>query len=146
MADDHIKFRTCEVANCNVRMSAIEKDRHMICPSHTGWQCNWEQRCNVCKEWPDQEMRDYLRWQEGKARKKAHKDRKKALKLAAGKTPEERPAHSLSPLSISSSEMGEIVSSPFVDKSVDRRNFNLGEGKSIQDKILHVPPVLTLPH
>ena len=101
MADDQIKFRTCAVANCNVRMSALEKDRHVICPSHTGWQCNWEQRCEVCKEWPDQQMNDYLRLQEGKARKKAHKDKKKALKLAAGKSADERPAHSLSPSSMS---------------------------------------------
>ena len=129
MADEHVKFRTCEVQNCNIRMSSIEKDRHVICPSHTGWQCNWEQRCNVCKEWPDHQMRDYLRLQEGKARKKAHKDKKKALKLAAGKSSEERHAHSLSPSSVSSNEMGEIVSSYFVDQLANKQNLNLGDGK-----------------
>ena len=123
MADEHVKIRTCQVDGCNKRMSSIEKDRHLLCPVHTGWQCNWEQRCNICKEWPDQQMRDYMRLQEGKARKKAHKDKQKALK-AANRSSDSH-AHSLSPSSVSSNDLGEIVSSYFVDQL---GNKNLGDG------------------
>ena len=64
-------------------------------------------------------MKDYLKLQEGKARKKAHKDKRKAARLAAGTTADDRHAHSLSPSSLSSSqsELGELVPSPFVGKS-----------------------------
>ena len=123
MADEQVKIRTCQVDGCKKRMSSIEKDRHLLCPVHIGWQCNWEQRCNICKEWPDQQMRDYMRLQEGKARKKAHKDKQKALK-AANRSSDSH-AHSLSPSSVSSNDLGEIVSTYFVDQL---GNKNFGDG------------------
>ena len=108
MADDQIKIRYCQVDGCKKRMSSLEKDRHLLCPIHTGHLCNWEQRCNVCKDWPDLQMKEYLRLQEGKARKKAHKDKQRALRAANRST--ESHAHSLSPSSVSSNDLGEIVS------------------------------------
>ena len=87
MSDDNkdkVKVRKCGVENCSVRMSAIEKDRHTICPSHVGWQCTWDKRCVECSNWPDSQMRDYVRLTDGKARKKAYKDKVRAAKLAAG--------------------------------------------------------------
>ena len=135
MSDDH-KIRFCEGINCNVRMSALSKDQHVLCPNHTGWQCNWERRCSVCKDWTDQQMQDYMRLQEGKARRKAHKDRKRELKLAAGRTSEDgRPAHSLSPSSGSSVDLGEIVSSPLLDKALHNLNLtHLGDGNIVSNR------------
>ena len=71
-------------------------------------------------------MRDYLRLQEGKARKKAYKERKRLLKLAAGETTDDRHAHSLSPSSMSSQSLGEIVPSPLLnkDRNVDADKLN----------------------
>ena len=126
MADEHAKIRTCQIEGCNTRMSSIEKDRHVLCPNHTGWQCNWEQRCNICREWPDQQMKDYMRLQESKARKKAHKDRKKALKTANRSS--DSHAHSLSPSSVSSNDMGEIVSSYFAEQLDSKIKLNVGDG------------------
>ena len=127
MADESkVRVRLCAAENCTVRMSSLDKDRHVLCPSHTGWQCTWDTRCNVCKEWTDSQMRDYLRLQEGKARKKAYKERKRALKLAAGETTDDRHAHSLSPSSMSSQSLGEIVPSPLLnkDRNVDADKLN----------------------
>ena len=105
MSDDsRVKVRLCAVDNCTVRMSAIEKDRHVLCPSHTGWQCTWDTRCDVCRDWTDSQMRDYVKLTEGKARKKAYKDKKRAARLAAGEPADDRHAHSLSPSSSSSAQ------------------------------------------
>ena len=127
MSDDsRSKIRLCAAENCTVRMSAVEKDRHVLCPSHTGWQCTWDMRCEICKEWTDTQMKEYLKLQEGKARKKAYKDKQKALRLAAGKPADDRHAHSLSPSSLSSqSDLGEMVPSPFVYESGDRSNIDI---------------------
>ena len=98
MSDDNkVRVRMCAAENCTVRISAVDKDRHVLCPSHTGWQCTWDQRCDICREWTDSQMKDYIRLQEGKARKKSHKEKRKAAKLAAGTTADDRHAHSLSP-------------------------------------------------
>ena len=113
MADDHAKVRMCAIEGCNIRMSSVDKDRHLICPGHTGWQCSWDQRCEVCRDWTDQDMRNYVRLQEGKAQKKAHKEKKKAAKLAAGMSTGSS-AHSLSPSSLSSNDLGEVFSNVFV--------------------------------
>ena len=95
MSEDTHKIRYCAVTNCHIRMSAIVKDPHVLCPVHTGFQCDQEKRCDICKTWSEQ-MLDYIKLQEGKTRRKAHKDRKRAMKLEA------KYAHELSPTSSSS--------------------------------------------
>ena len=136
MSDDSkIKYRTCAFENCTVRMSSLDKDRHVLCPKHTGWQCKWDVRCNVCQDWPDTQMREYIKLTEGKTRKKAYKDKQKALK-AANETPDGRHAHLLSP---SSSSATSVVGEPvpvLVDRPVmDSVNIvNTGVGNS--DKVL----------
>ena len=130
MADDQAKVRVCAVAGCNTRMSSLDKDRHLLCPGHTGWQCSWDQRCEVCRDWTDQDMKNYVRLQTGKARKKAHKEKKKAAKRAAGMSTSSS-AHSLSPSSVSSSDIGEVLSVvlPAEDRRSDDLNVNnLGDG------------------
>ena len=53
------------------------------------------------------------------------------MKLAAGKSADDRHAHSLSPSSLSSqSELGETVPSPFIDNLEDR-NVDLGDGNLV---------------
>ena len=154
MEQDKVRVRYCAMENCTVRMSSVEKDRHVLCPSHTGWQCTWDRRCAVCKEWPDTQMKAYVKLQDGKGRKKAHKERRKAAKLAAGLTADDRGnAHSLSPspssYSSSQSEIGEPVPSPFVGKPDVRLgasgsnlvSVNLGGGIDIvSDKIVACSP------
>ena len=71
-------------------------------------------------------MKDYLKLQQGKARKKVYKDRKRALKLATGETSNDRPPHSLSPSSSSSISLGETIPSPLIsaDRNVESDNVN----------------------
>ena len=101
-------------------------------------------------------MKEYLKLQEGKARKKAYKDKQKALRLAAGKPADDRHAHSLSPSSLSSqSDLGEMVPSPFVYESGDRSNIDnvsnlsvkLGDGNisSSKDQFACNPSATPLP-
>ena len=113
----------------------------------------------MCKDWPDSQMRSYVKLQDGKGRKKAHKERKKAAKLAAGLTADGHSsgnAHSLSPsissVSSSQSEIGELVPSPVVAKPEDRLGFakplerlgsvdvvsNLGGGNVLGNKDISV--------
>ena len=160
MEQDKVRVRYCAMENCTVRMSSVEKDRHVLCPSHTGWQCTWDRRCAVCKDWPDTQMKAYVKLQDGKGRKKAHKERRKAAKLAAGVTADDRSsgnAHSLSPspssYSSSQSDIGEPVPSPFVGKpdvrlgavSTDLLSVNLGGGIDLVSKDIACPPVLSPP-
>ena len=58
-------------------MSSLDKDPHVICPNHTGWQCSMERRCDVCKDWSAERMRLYCNLQDSKARKKAYRERKR---------------------------------------------------------------------
>ena len=146
MSDDSkVKVRLCAVDNCTVRMSAIEKDRHVLCPSHTGRQCTWDTRCDVCKDWTDSQMRDYVKLTDGKARKKAYKDKKRAARLAAGEPADDRHAHSLSPSSSSSAQsvVGETVPVPFVipdrNRIVNVNIANLGDGINVKDNIACPP-------
>ena len=66
MSDDPNRIRFCGVANCNVRMSAVSKDPHVVCPVHTGFVCNMDKRCDICKEWSVQRMQDYVKLQKGR--------------------------------------------------------------------------------
>ena len=152
MADlGKVRVRTCAAETCTVRLSSIEKDEHVLCPIHTGWQCSFDTRCDICRNWSDVKMKEYLKLQAGKARRKVYKEKKKAEKLAAGETSAEGHAHSLSPSSLSSSQdiSGETVPSPVlsnpksVNKAVNITNlFNFGAGSS---RIFCLPPVLPLP-
>ena len=130
MSDDSAKIRACAIAGCNKRMSSLEKDKHLVCPGHTGWQCSWTQRCEVCQSWSDQDMKAYIRLQEGKARKKACKEKKKAARLAAGLSTGSSTAHSFSPSSQSSLDIGEVSSivDPAVDRPIDNLDLDIGEG------------------
>ena len=60
-----------------MRMSAIEKDSHLLCPTHTGFFCTIDQRCDICTSWTDDQMKSYCALQAAKARKKAYRARKK---------------------------------------------------------------------
>ena len=123
MSDDSKKVRYCAMENCTVRMSSCEKDRHVLCPTHTGFQCKWDVRCNVCQDWPDTLMREYVKLTSGKARRKAYKDKQRALKAANGNG-DDRQVHSLSPSSSSAaSVVGEPV--PVFNKPVQDVNVNI---------------------
>ena len=98
MADGQNKIRICARQGCKTRMSAIEKDSHLLCPSCTGSGCDLEHRCSVCCDWPKDKMVRYVQLQEGKARKKVYKDKQKSLKLSDGSSATTKGAvHSLSP-------------------------------------------------
>ena len=76
MNEDKVKVRICAADNCTIRMSSVDKDAHVLCPSHTGWQCSWEIRCDVCRDWPDSRMKDYMKLTLQKVRKNAYKQEK----------------------------------------------------------------------
>ena len=118
MSDNPQKVRYCGFENCKARMSAIAKDPHILCPSHVGWQCSSNQRCDICKDWEDSRMFEYMKLQEGKARKKVSKEKRRQQKSADGKS-----EHLMSPSSCSSSDMGEKVPCSVVDKS-DRQKLD----------------------
>ena len=71
------KIQSCAFTGCNFRMSSVDKDPHLLCPAHVGWLCSLDQRRDTCKDWPDDQMKAYCKLQQEKARKKAHRDRKK---------------------------------------------------------------------
>ena len=58
-------------------LSAMEKDPHILCPSHTGWQCSQNQRCDVCKEWSEDRMLEHIKLQEGTTRRKVSKEKQR---------------------------------------------------------------------
>ena len=83
MADiDKVRVRTCAAENCTIRLSSIEKDEHVLCPTHSGWQCSFDTRCDICRNWSEVKMKEYLKLQAGKARRKVYKDKKRAEKRA----------------------------------------------------------------
>ena len=90
----------------------------------------------MCQDWPDTQMREYIKLTEGKARKKAYKDKQKALK-AANETSDERHAHLLSP---SSSSAASVVGEPvpvIVDRPIiDSVNNIVNTGVGNSDKVL----------
>ena len=96
MSDSAVKVRFCAAEGCSFRMSSLDKDPHLLCPGHTGWQCAMNQRCNVCAEWPDEMMKAYCVLQEHKAKNRAYREKKRFMKSANGKqggTPGPSPAH-----------------------------------------------------
>ena len=78
------KVRYCAEPGCQVRMSSLDKDSHLLCPSHTGWCCSMDQRCDVCRSWSKQQMVAYMALQVSKARKKASREKQRVLKSAGG--------------------------------------------------------------
>ena len=150
MSDDTNRIRFCGVANSNVRMSAVSKDPHVICPVHTGFICNMDKRCDICSEWSVQRMQDYVKLQEGKARRKAHKDRKRACQQESSSADGGRPVHSFSPSSsLSAGISDETVPSLSVQEAkLDKVNFKIGGGIDLgisDDLNAIVPSVLNPP-
>ena len=74
------KFRLCAAVGCNARMLSVDKDSHLLCPTHTGFVCNMDRRCSVCTTWNEEQMRSYCSLQAAKARKRAYRERKRGVK------------------------------------------------------------------
>ena len=72
--------RFCSFEGCKVRLSAIDVDAHTLCPAHVGFLCEWDRRCDTCKEWTDSAMSLYLkrrkRLLQARIRKQGYKARK----------------------------------------------------------------------
>ena len=94
-------------------------------------------------------MKAYIRLQEGKARKKACKEKKKAARLAAGLSTGSSTAHSFSPSSQSSLDIGEVSSAfdPAVNVPIDNLDLDIGEGINFkrQDSYACSPSANPLP-
>ena len=135
MADLPSKVRFCSSSGCTTRMSSLEKDRHLLCPKCRGGVCSLERRCDLCKEWSEEEMKAYCMLLEVKQRNKAYKAKQRAAKIttgAAGDSTARGSAHSLSSSDDSMDDIGKKV--PF---SVDR---NLDQPKIRVDKPSNLPP------
>ena len=124
MADLPSKVRFCNSSGCMTRMSSVDKDRHLLCPKCTGWVCSLERRCDLCKEWSEEEMRAYCALMEMKERNKAYKAKQRAAKVTAGTAGDSTvrgPAHLLSSSDDSIDDLGKKV--PFsVDRELDQPN------------------------
>ena len=70
--------RVC--SSCNNRMSSLEFDRHLFCPTCTGFICNFENRCDTCKEWSDEVMNHYLKHQASLKSKRESKRKRRVSK------------------------------------------------------------------
>ena len=46
------------------RMSSLDKDRHLICPTCVGHICDINVRCDECRDWPEDLIKSYVRHQE----------------------------------------------------------------------------------
>ena len=62
----------------------MDKDPHLKCPNHIGWQCCMDRRCEVCGQWSTERMRQYCNLQESKKRKRAYRERKKIAEAKQG--------------------------------------------------------------
>ena len=63
--------------NCQQRMSSTKFDLHVICSKCRGNKCSFENRCDLCKSWPDEVMQSYDKHQRSlELKRKAKKARK----------------------------------------------------------------------
>ena len=78
------KKRICPT--CKLRMSSLDKDPHLLCLSCRETKCSFDTRCDTCISWSDDQMNNYIRYQDklrkDRERKKAKLDSSRAHDLA----------------------------------------------------------------
>ena len=52
----------CNCVACPRRMSKKAADRHTLCVSCRGFDCDIDTRCEECMEWPEEEVRLYAKY------------------------------------------------------------------------------------
>ena len=81
-------------SSCHVRMSTKDFDTHIICIVCRGGDCNIDKRCDVCIDWPEERMAQYVSYQALLLKKRLSKDKLKSSKKVD--TDERRKGGSLS--------------------------------------------------
>ena len=70
----------CTVDGCNVRLSIL--DPHTLCPFHIGFLCEWDKRCETCKQCTDSAMSTYLNNRKRLLKARIRKQNYRARKVA----------------------------------------------------------------
>ena len=63
---------------CPKRMSKKTADRHTLCVSCRGFDCNIDTRCEECMEWPEEEVRIYAKYRKSLQSKDSSKSKPSA--------------------------------------------------------------------
>ena len=63
---------------CPTRMSKKTADRHTLCVSCRGFDCDVDTRCEECLEWPEEEVRLYVKYRKSLKSKDSSKSKPSA--------------------------------------------------------------------
>ena len=63
---------------CPRRMSKKTADRHTLCASCRGFDCDVDSRCEECMEWPEEEVRLYAKYRKSLKSKNSSKSKPSA--------------------------------------------------------------------
>ena len=72
---------------CPRRMSKKTADRHTLCISCRGFDCDVDSRCEECIEWPEEEVRLYAKYRKSLKSKDSSKSKSLQLLLLLLPTP-----------------------------------------------------------
>ena len=86
LAPKTASFRTCSTDGCKGRLAQVTLDPHSLCVPCRGIECSQSARCNVCREWDEATMADYLNHQEKLDKKR--KAKKPASSVGSAGVPE----------------------------------------------------------
>ena len=67
--------------NCNIRMSSLDLDSHVICTNCRGKSCSFEDRCDLCNDWSNDKMKSYMKHQASLERKRRAKKKAKEANI-----------------------------------------------------------------
>ena len=65
----------CNCVACPRRMSKKTADRHTLCVSYCGFDCDIDTRCEECMEWPEEEVRLYAKYRKSLKSKNSSKSK-----------------------------------------------------------------------
>ena len=83
--------RTCIA--CPRRLSKKTADRHTLCVSCRGFDCDIDTRCEECMEWPEEEVRLYAKYRKSLKSKTSSKSKSSApLPPPADSVPSPQPS------------------------------------------------------
>ena len=85
------QFRVCSGELCRSRMASLEFDGHSKCPSCIGMDCDLDSRCEECREWPIDKMKNFVRHKKELEKTRARKARRRQWLREQGKLPVVRP-------------------------------------------------------
>ena len=98
-------------------MSKKTADRHSLCASYPGFDCDIDTRCEECMEWPEEEVRLYAKYRKSLKSKTSSKSKSSAPPPSADSVPSPQPSpcgdieSRVEPLSATVANLAEFVHS-----------------------------------